>query len=87
MKQIYLNDRKEEEVFALTAAKYFELHPEHTTFTLKDIVEGCWFAIRWGMDKNCVVVFKLDEYFEPQNYCNIINKDITPHDTERSSVV
>lgn len=87
MKQVYLNKRKEEEAFALEAAKHFEMHPAHTTFTLEDIEAGCWFALRWGMDKDCVVVFKLDEYFEPQNYCNIIGRIIIPHDIERSSVV
>lgn len=72
MKHIYLENKKEEEEFVLKAAKHFKEKPEHNTLTLNDIKEGCWFAMRWGMDRNGVVVFKLDEDFEPTNYLEVI---------------
>lgn len=79
MKQVYLAERKEEESFALKAAKHFERHPEHSTYTAKEVEAGCFFAVKWGAKDDGVLVFKLDESFEPQNYCNIIkqqeNKD------------
>lgn len=72
MKHIYLEDKKEEEEFVLKAAKHFKENPDNNTFTEKDIEAGCWFAMRWGMDRNGVLVFKLDEYFEPTNYMEVI---------------
>ena len=73
MKQVYLAERKEEESFALEAAKHFEKHPEHSTYTAKEVEAGCYFAVRWGFEDG-VLVFKLDESFEPQNYCNVIKQ-------------
>ena len=75
MKHIYLSARKEEEEFVLKAAKHFKENPNHNTFTLNDIREGCWFAVRWGLDRNGVLIFKLDEDFEPTNYMEVIKRD------------
>ena len=72
MKHIYLSARKEEEQFVSKAVKYFKENPHKNTFTEKEIEVGCWFAIRWGLDRNGVVIFKLDENFEPTNYMEII---------------
>lgn len=72
MKHIYLSARKEEEEFVLKAAKHFKENPDNYTFTENEIETGCWFAVRWGLDRNGVVVFKLDEYFEPTNYMEVI---------------
>jgi hypothetical protein len=72
MKHIYLENRKKEEEFVLEAAKQFKDHPEYDTYTREDIKAGCWFAVRWGLSKNSVLVFKLDEDFEPTNYMEII---------------
>jgi hypothetical protein len=72
MKHIYFEARKEEEEFVLKAAKYFKENLQHNTFTEADIVPGCWFAMRWGLNRNGVLVFKLDEFSEPTNYMEII---------------
>lgn len=72
MKHIYLEDKKEEEEFVLVAAKHFKDNPEHSTFTLSDIKAGCWFAMLWGLNNNGVLVFKLDDDFEPTIYMEVI---------------
>ena len=72
MKQYYLEQEEEKLAFALEAGKHFKENKNHTSYTRKDIVNGCWFAKRWGTDMDCVVVFKVCEYEEVVNYCNII---------------
>lgn len=38
-----------------------------------DIAHGCFLALRGGVDKNCVMVVKLDPHFVTTNYQNIIS--------------
>ena len=60
--------------FAQKAAKCFGDSPEIRTFTNSgDIEQGELFAVRWGLDADCVVVLKVDEYHEPTNYHNIVD--------------
>ena len=62
----------EEFEFANRAAKHFGKHPEHTTYSDKEIEAGCYFALRWGLDRDCVLVLKIDDDVEPSNYNKLI---------------
>ena len=66
MVNLYEDDNVKE--FAQKAAKHLAEHDEHTTFTDSDIEAGCLFAMRYGFFNDCVVVFRLDDVFEPVNY-------------------
>lgn len=61
--------------FAKRAADFFAKDIKHTTFTDKDIEADCLFAVRWGGGNDCVLVFKLDECFEPIVYQNEIKQE------------
>lgn len=75
MKHVNLSERKLEEEFALKAADWFSKNEKGATFSINgEIVSGEYLALRWGLDNDCVLVVKLDEYYEPQNYGNIIKK-------------
>ena len=70
-------DEDERLKFARRAAKCFEEGPEIRTFTESGSIEmGDLFAVRWGMDANCVVVFKVSDYEEPVNYQEIISNKL-----------
>ena len=68
--------RMEEEIkireFALNAARDFNKNKEHRTYTNAEIKQGCLFAMRFGLDDDCIIIFKLDEDFEPINYQQIL---------------
>lgn len=68
MKMIHMVDAEEAQAFVKEAADYFAKHPEKSSFTTKHIVPGCYFALRWGGGDDCVLLFKLDENFEPTVY-------------------
>ena len=68
MKSVYMQERKKEEEFVELAAAHFQKHPEH--FTYGELTEGSYFGVRWGLGKDCVLVFKVGS--EPVNYCNVI---------------
>lgn len=72
MRMVYIDEEYEVKEFAQKAAKYFADHDEHTTFTDSDIEAGCLFAMRYGFFNDCVVVFRLDDVFEPVNYQELI---------------
>jgi hypothetical protein len=74
MEMTYLDERKEQDAFAERAAENFALHPEHWTFTDGDIAAGEYFALRFGMGGDCVVIFRIGEE-TPINYQNIIKRD------------
>lgn len=74
MIMIDLEQQSERKKFAFRAAKAFEKNKELLTFTDAHITEGCLFALRWGLGRDCVVVFKLDENEPVENYTQIINK-------------
>ena len=71
-KSVCLPDLEAEIEFARRAAKDFEEHPEHSSYG--DLEPGSLLALRWGLGNDCVYVFKLDEYFVPTNYMNIVGK-------------
>ena len=74
MKMVDLKEQEAMVEFAKKAAKDFKAHPEHTTYTLADITCGCFFAMRWGMLDDGVLVFKVDENFEPVNFAGLIKQ-------------
>jgi len=74
MRMVYMDDEDEAKAFAIKAAKGFEEHNEWMTYADKKIAAGCLFAVRWGLLDNCVLVFKLDELFEPVNYQGLIKQ-------------
>ncbi|MBK8191424.1 MAG: hypothetical protein IPK79_13375 [Vampirovibrionales bacterium] len=73
MRTVKVEDELEQIRFAERAARYFALHPEIHSVVDNDFTPGCLLALRGGIDKDCVMVVKLDAHFEPTNYQNIIN--------------
>ena len=63
---------REQIEFAEKAALHFASHPEHSSFG--EIKQGEYLALRWGLGNDCVLVLKLDEYFEPVNYQQLIKR-------------
>jgi hypothetical protein len=59
-----LEKEKEINAFAIEASSYFGKNKKKWTYTSGEVEEACFFATRWGSG-DCVMVFKLDEYFEP----------------------
>lgn len=74
MIMVNVNERKERKEFAEEAATYFYKHPNKTTYTSEEIKAGELFALRFGMGDDCVVVFRLDENQDVENYQNIISR-------------
>lgn len=74
MRIIYLSEEKEIQGFAQRAARYFEENPQHRSYSDREINPGCLLAMKWGRWDNCVLVLKLDDFFEPINYQNLIHK-------------
>jgi len=73
MRSVYLHKEKTKEVFAMEAAQHFKENDKSETYTSNGKIEQeCWFARRWGLDRNCVVVFKVCEFEEVVNYCEVI---------------
>lgn len=58
MQVISLSDNTEPN-FARKAIQHFLEHPTHYTFTADVIEYGELFAVRWGADQDCVVVFEI----------------------------
>ena len=74
MKMTYMKDDCEVRDFAKIAAKSFANNDKYITFTDSDIKAGCLFAMRSGLGNDCVVVFRLDEDFEPINYQQLVKQ-------------
>ena len=76
MRMVYEENVLSELDFAREAGMFFAKNKEITTYTSQNIDDskGEFFAVRWGMGKDCVLVLKLDEYFEPTNYQNIVGQ-------------
>lgn len=72
MRMVYMSEEGKVRDFAEDAARHFAKHKEHTTYTHDKLEEGCLFAMRWGWGNDCVVIFRLDEDFEPVNYQQLI---------------
>lgn len=68
----HTNVGHEEELldFIKAAAKNFQENPAHKIYG--NIKPGEYAALRWGLGNDCVLVFKLDEDFEPRIYAQVI---------------
>ena len=67
-----LSERQEKDDFAKRAANSFKLNPQHWSYTDNTIESGEYFALRFGLGKDCVVVFRIGD--EPiLNYQQLIN--------------
>ena len=60
--------------FTNRAKDHFENNKKSVTYTYSDIVAGCLFATRWGLSDDCILVFRLDDDFEPVNFQQIIKE-------------
>jgi len=60
--------------FAKAAAKKFAENQNYTTFTTGPMEPGVLLAIRWGMGDDCVLVVRLDEFFEPVNFQQLVRE-------------
>jgi hypothetical protein len=72
MQGLHMSEEIERQEFAKKAADWFAKEPKCFTFTDGEIVAGCWFAVRWGLGEDCVVVFKIDEDSPVVNYHQLI---------------
>jgi hypothetical protein len=73
MKVVYPHEEREAIAFAERAAEWFAGGVKRRTYTDdRGIQGGCLFAVRWGVADQAVLVFKLDEYFEPRIYGNMV---------------
>ena len=70
-------DENEKLAFAKAAAKHFARSPNHRSFSLSDIVPGCYIALRWGLMDRSVLVLKLDDAMDPVIYPEIIHANPT----------
>ena len=68
MKQVTLSEEEEKQTFVKKAAAYFAKNEKKWSYTAGEIVAGCLFAMRWGMDDKSVLLFRLDENLEPTIY-------------------
>ena len=78
MDGLYMSEELERQTFALKAAKRFAQEPKCFTFTDGDIKPGVWFAVRWGLDEDGVVCFKISEDSPIVNYYRLVGQFITP---------
>ena len=74
MRMVYVSEDNEVRDFAKKAAMVFASHKDVYTYTSMGIEAGELFAVRFGSCDNCVVVFRIDEDFEPINYQQLIDQ-------------
>ena len=76
MEMTTFNETEDVLRFAKMAASIFAKDKKVNTVTASGhIIQGDLFAVRWGLDGNCVVVFRVSEEFEPINFQDLI-KDV-----------
>ena len=74
MKKVFISEDDEVRDFAKKAAMFFAKYDDYYTFARGGIEAGELLAVRFGLDHDCVVVFRLDKGFEPINYIQLINR-------------
>ncbi len=72
MKIVSIIEETEKLKFIEEAAEHFAKHPEHSSYTSENIVEGCWFAVRWGLGNDCILAFKVGS--EPELFEQVIKE-------------
>ena len=75
MKHVHAYEFLEIQDFVTKAKMHFENNPNHTSYTAADISSGCLFAMRWGMDADSILVFRVSEDMEPLVIGNIIGNN------------
>lgn len=58
--------------FVKKAAKNFAENPHHASYG--EIGGDNYIALRWGLGYDCVLVLKQDEYWEPRNYTQAVER-------------
>jgi len=72
MRMVYVSKELEQIEFAKRAAEAFAKNEKLASYTDGEIIPGCFFALRWGLRNDCVVVFKLDCAHVPTNYQELV---------------
>ena len=76
MRAYKFHEEEERLAFAQRAAEMFAENEKWMTFSDSGSIEpGELLALRWGADKDCVVVLRIDEFYDVVNYHNIIHID------------
>ena len=70
MKIINLEEQERRTQFALEAAEYFSKNPLKRSYTEGEIEQDCLFALKWGKNDDCVMVFTVAD--EPEIYEQVI---------------
>ena len=76
----YVSEVEAETAFVKEAAEYFKKHPTKTTYSTAEIEPGCFFAVRWGIEGQAVLVLRLDESKTPTVYGDLLPE--LPHETK-----
>lgn len=71
---VFADQERDVIAFAERAALFFEEDPKHWTFTDDDVAGGELFAVRWGMHDRAVLVFRLDDGFEPRIFGDLVRR-------------
>ena len=70
-RHVYIAAERERQDFAERAARHFKANPQHYTYADESLVPDAWFAVRWGLGDDCVLVFKVGDE-EPVIYGELI---------------
>ena len=80
--RVYSESEEAEKLeFAKLAAERFKKYSDMYSFTLGNIVPGCFIALRWGLMDRAVLVLKLDEVTEPTVYPDMVLPDASSTET------
>ncbi len=69
-----IDDEKNIIEFAEVARDFFKKNTRCNSYTAGEIKAGCLFAMRFGLVDDCVLLFKLDDNFQPINFQNCIRR-------------
>ena len=69
-----MSEEEDRQAFARRAAAWFVAHPKDRTYTDGEVRPGKWFASKWGLDENGVVVFKIDSEHGVTNYQELMKE-------------
>lgn len=72
MRHINIEDEEEKHKFVKEVAKAFNENKDLASYG--DLEPGSYLALRWGLGNDCILVLKLDEYFQQENYSGLLNK-------------
>ena len=67
-----LGEEEETLKFVRTAATAFREDPDMISYTTGPIEPGCLFALRWGLDNDCIMIFKVGTEFNPVVFDQVV---------------